>query len=44
MKHELVELVGHWLCITKNEFNFLFTKISFGMEMKRHKTLAWETT
>jgi len=60
MKYELVELVVHWLCnwvvvgsnLTKNEFNFLFAKISFGMEMKRQKTLAtkggslvgWETT
>jgi len=38
--------------LTKNEFNFLFAKIFFGMEMKRQKTLAakggslvgWETT
>ena len=26
--------------LTKNEFNFLFAKISFGMEKKRQKTLA----
>jgi len=38
--------------LTKNAFNFLFAKISFGMEMKRQKTLVakggslvgWETT
>ena len=40
------------LNLTKNEFNFLFAKISFGMEMKRQKILVakggslvgWETT
>jgi len=38
--------------LVKNGFNFLFAKISFGMEMKRQKTLVakggslvgWETT
>ena len=38
--------------LTKNEFNFLFAKISLGMKMKRQKTQAnkggslvgWETT
>jgi len=45
MKYELVKLVVHWLCnwvvmysnLAKNKLNFIFAKISFGMNMKAQR-------